>query len=57
LLVNPYNVNEITDAIYKILTNEKLKNNLVKKGFERAKMFSWKKMTEETLKIYEKVLK
>lgn len=56
LTVNPMSVDEIASAIYNVTTDVNLRNNLVKKGFERAKIFSWKKMAEETLKIYEEAL-
>lgn len=55
LTVSPTAADELVSAIYKVNTDANLRNNLVKKGLERAKMFSWKKMAEETLKIYGEV--
>ena len=52
LLVDPYNANEITAAMAQVLTNEKLRNNLIQKGLEQAKKFSWAKTAEETLKLF-----
>jgi len=40
----------ISDAIEKIILDLKLRENLIKKGFERVKNFSWEKCTKETLK-------
>ena len=51
LLVNPKNPEEIAEAIYKIIANPDLKENLIKKGQENVKRFSWLKCAEETLKI------
>jgi len=34
--------------------DEGLRNNLIEKGFEQIKKYSWQKMAEETLKIYSK---
>jgi len=51
LLVNPYNPEEISEAIYKVLSNEQLRNALIKKGQENVKRFSWPKCAEETLKV------
>lgn len=48
LLVNPKNPQEITEAIKKILTNPELKNNLISKGKERAKQFSWQTCAQKT---------
>ncbi len=51
--VDPYNIDEIADAMYKILINDDLKDELVKRGLKRAKLFSWEKAAKETLKMYE----
>jgi len=55
LLFDPYNVEEITEAMYRALTDEQLRNKLRKRGFERVKQFSWEKAARETLKLYEEV--
>jgi len=47
---NPSNVGEIKEKIMKILNDEKLKNEMIQKGLERAKSFSWQKTAQETLK-------
>jgi len=51
LLVNPQSPEEIAEAIYKVLTDENLRNNLIKKGQENIKRFSWLNCAKETLKI------
>jgi glycosyltransferase involved in cell wall biosynthesis len=51
--VNPLSIEEIKNAIEKLLTDKKSRERLINKGFEQAKKFSWKKTAEETLKIYE----
>jgi glycosyltransferase involved in cell wall biosynthesis len=53
---NPYDAHAIGEAIYKIIQNENLRQNLIKKGLERAKFFSWKKTAKETISLYEKLL-
>jgi len=55
VLVSPFDVDKLTDAIYGILTNGGLREGMIKKGLERAKMFSWEKTTKETIKVYEEV--
>lgn len=44
---------DLTNKIINLLNNSDLSNNLIAKGFSRVKQFSWKKMAEETLKVYE----
>ena len=51
LLVNPNNPNEIAEAVYKVLIDENLRNDLIKKGLENINRFSWLKCAEETLKV------
>lgn len=52
LLVDPYNVEEIKEAIIKIRDDKKIKDNLIKKGFENVKKFSWEKTIEQTIEVY-----
>ena len=51
LLVNPKDPSQIAKGIYKLLSNEKFKKELIEKGYENTKRFSWPKCAEETLKI------
>jgi glycosyltransferase involved in cell wall biosynthesis len=51
LLVNPQNTKEISQAIYKSLTDENLRKNLIEKGFQQVKRFSWQKCAEKTLEV------
>jgi glycosyltransferase involved in cell wall biosynthesis len=50
LLVSPRNPKALADGIIRVLTNEKLKEKLRKKGLETAKNFSWTKVCD----IFEK---
>jgi len=52
LLVDPYNINEIAEAMNQVLQGESLRTNLQKKGIERAREFSWGKTAKETLKVF-----
>jgi len=56
ILLDPHNIDEWVDAIYEVLTNEGLRQDLIKKGLKRAKMFSWERTAKETIKVYEGVL-
>ncbi|HIQ39262.1 MAG TPA: glycosyltransferase family 1 protein [Methanothermococcus okinawensis] len=55
IMVDPYDVDGLSKAMYEVLTNDGLREELRKKGLERAKLFSWKKCAEEHLKVYEEV--
>ncbi|MFC1710101.1 glycosyltransferase family 4 protein [Patescibacteria group bacterium] len=51
ITVNPLKVNEIGKGIKKAI---KIKEELIEKGINRLKMFSWDKNAKETYKIYQK---
>ena len=54
---DPYDTAEMAQKISEVLDDEKLRKELVQKGSEQVKKFSWKRMAEETLAVYENVLK
>jgi glycosyltransferase involved in cell wall biosynthesis len=56
ILVDPFDVTSIADAIDRLLGDSQLREGLRRKGFERAKLFSWKRAARETLDIFEKVM-
>jgi len=51
ILIDPYNEDEITNAIEKILSDENLRRKISKKGIERAELFSWDKCVKEILQV------
>ena len=55
IMVNPLNVEEIKEAMVKLWNSAKLREDKGIKSLERAKMFSWQKTAQATLKIYEEV--
>jgi glycosyltransferase involved in cell wall biosynthesis len=54
---NPLDIDDMANNIIKIIEDRKLKDELIKKGYVQAKRYSWQKMAEQTLSIYDKVLK
>jgi len=56
ILVDPYDPDEIANAICKVLTNDSLRNEMIRNGLERVKEFTWERCARETLKVYEDVL-
>lgn len=43
VLINPYEIDSIAQGIEKIISDSSLRNDLIKKGLERVKLFSWDK--------------
>lgn len=52
LMIDPNDVENLTESMHEILTKEGLKEDYIKKSLERAKMFSWKKTAEQTWETY-----
>lgn len=53
---DPHDTDDISNKIITVLSNQKLRNLLVKRGKKRAKMYSWKHMAIETLSVYKSAL-
>ncbi len=56
LLVNPYDPKEMSMAMAAIVTDERLRDDLINKGKKRAQLFSWDKTARDTLAVYKKVI-
>lgn len=56
ILVDPFSVDNISDALKSIVEDPENTDNLVKKGYERAKLFSWQKCAESTKAVYNIIL-
>ena len=48
VLVDPNSPEEIAEAAYKLISDESWKNDIIEKGLENVKRFSWEKCAEET---------
>jgi len=55
ILVDPYNIQGLADALKLVLTNSGFRQEMVEKGLAQAKKFTWEKTAQETLKVYEKL--
>lgn len=55
IMVDPHNIQELEDAIRRVVKDSNLRREMKKKGLERAKIFSWEKCAKETLQVYKKV--
>ncbi len=56
LQTNPFFIEDIKNALYKVYSDNDLRNNLIKKGQERKKDFSWDKTATKLWKSIEKIL-
>jgi len=56
LTFSPNSTEELINCINKISTDSKFKRELIKKGYEREKSFSWKKCALETYHVYKNLV-
>ncbi len=54
---DPLKVQDMEDAINNVLTDEKLRQKLIEAGHKQAAKYSWQRMAEQTLEVYNKALK
>lgn len=56
-IVDPYKPEEITQGIIDLLSNKKLREELIEKGYNQSQKFSWKNMAIDVLNLYKEVYK
>lgn len=55
VLVDPYNIEQISQAMEKVLTDRELRKTLKEDGLKRVMNFSWDKAAKEVIEIYKAV--
>jgi glycosyltransferase involved in cell wall biosynthesis len=56
LYFQPESESELEKQLLSILEDKDLRNTLREKGYQREKLFSWKKTADQTIKCYQKVI-
>jgi len=54
---DPNNIEDMRTQIERVITSKTLQNELIKKGKERVKQFSWEKCAKETMEVYKQFQK
>lgn len=54
LLIDPFDSQSIADGIAHLLRNPDVRDDLSRRGLERAKLFDWRKTAKQTLQIYKR---
>ena len=55
LTVDPHNIDELATAILRLIKDEKLREELRQKGYERAQLYTWPKSAQKMLDVYDKL--
>lgn len=53
---DPEDTKDIATKILDVISNKKLRESLIKKGYKQAAKYSWKKTAQQTLEVYKRVL-
>ena len=56
ILVNPCHVEELAEAIDRIVGDDALRDDLIQKGFARLSLFNWQQSAKDTIKVFQKVV-
>lgn len=56
LLINPNEPIQLAEAILKVISDSQLRQQLIDKGKEQAKLFTWERTARETLKAYKSLI-
>jgi glycosyltransferase involved in cell wall biosynthesis len=55
ILIDPFNTEEMVSEMSRLLHNDQLREELVERGLERARMYSWERTSERYLELYGEV--
>ncbi|MEE8575971.1 MAG: glycosyltransferase family 1 protein [candidate division Zixibacteria bacterium] len=54
IMVSPTDTGGWVEAMRRVLTNRELRNEMITKGLEQSKKFSWDRTAQQTLEVYRK---
>jgi len=55
ILINPFDLQDLVLAVDSLLTNESWRQQLIARGYQRVKEFSWEKSAELTSKVFQSI--
>jgi glycosyltransferase involved in cell wall biosynthesis len=56
LYVDPHDPQDIADKVLRAVEDAELRRKMIQQGLERARQFSWQRVAEATLKVYDEAL-
>lgn len=55
ITVDPQDVDGLAEAMYRVLTNDALRQHMIEKGLERVKQFNWEKTAARIMQVYQEL--
>ncbi|MBD2363477.1 glycosyltransferase family 4 protein [Anabaena minutissima FACHB-250] len=56
ILIDPQDSMQLAESILKLISDRELRQDLINRGKERAKLFTWERTARETLKAYRAII-
>jgi len=56
ITIDPYNVNMLASTMKDVITNKELQDQMIKRGKDKAKTFTWESTARKTLSVYEEIM-
>ena len=56
VLVDPYDAEQISRALAELLENPGRREELSRRGLERARRFTWPQVADQTVRVYKQIL-
>jgi alpha-1,3-rhamnosyl/mannosyltransferase len=56
LYIDPHDPEDIADKVRRAVEDSELRRKMIQQGLERAREFSWRRVAEATLRVYDEVL-
>ena len=56
LYLDPHDPQDMADKVLRAVEDSELRQKMIQRGLERAQQFSWQRVAEATLKVYDEVL-
>lgn len=57
IFVEPYDIAALEERMYEVIHDPQLRRDLIRKGLERARQFTWEKTAEVVIKVYKELLR
>ena len=55
VLINPYNITEVVEKMFALLSNKNLRDKCIEKGLSRIQEFTWDNVARRLLQVYNKM--
>jgi glycosyltransferase involved in cell wall biosynthesis len=55
IMIDPCDIESLSDKMYRVLKDKKLKHQMSRDGLKRSKMFTWEKTVNDVIEVYNQI--